>query len=100
VLMKNLFIWWFVRDIAVWKDASRFLGVTLLIWLPFVGAAALVRLLETPQLAELVIGAGVWAAFFGAYVRFGALSAEQRKLISTLFPGRETKLLRSFGFVH
>lgn len=100
VLMKNLFIWWFVRDIAVWKDASRFLGVTLLIWLPFVGAAALVRLLETPPLAELVIGAGVWAAFFGAYVRFGALSAEQRKLISTLFPGRETKLLRAFGFVH
>src|SRR5690606_37133894 len=100
VLMKNVFIWWFVRDIAVWKDAFRFLRVTVLAWLPFVGVAALVKLLDAPPLAELALGAGLWAAFFGLYVRFGALAPEQRELISTLFPGRETKLLRAFGFVH
>ncbi len=100
VLMKNLFIWWFVRETAVWKDAGRFLRVTLIAWLPFVGAAALVKLLDAPPLAELALGAGLWAVFLGLYVRFGALAPEQRELISALFPGRETKLLRAFGFVH
>src|SRR5690606_23409270 len=100
VLMKNLFIWWFVRETAVWRDAGRFLRVTLIAWLPFVGAAALVQLLDAPPLRELALGAGLWAVFLGLYVRFGALAPEQRELISALFPGRETKLLRAFGFVH
>src|SRR5690606_27903174 len=28
-LMKHLFIWWFVRDLAVWRGAWRFIGRTL-----------------------------------------------------------------------
>lgn len=100
VLLKNLFIWWFVRDIAVWQDGPRFLSRTLLVWVPYAGVAALVKLLDAPPLGELALGVLLWAAFFAAYLRFWALAPAQRALIAALFPGRETRLLRVFGFVH
>lgn len=100
VLMKNLFIWWFVRDVAVWKDGPRFLSRTVLAWVPFAGAAALVKWLGLPPVGELASGALLWCAVFMLYVRYWALAPEQRSLITSLFPGRETRLLRAFGFVH
>src|SRR5690606_23400710 len=101
MLMKNLFVWWFVRDLAVWKDGWRFLGRTILIWTVFVLIAGLgVDILAERPVFVLVFGFVTWGLLFAAYLRFGALTTEQRQLMGTFFPGRETRLLRALGVVH
>lgn len=101
MLMKNLFIWWFVRDLAVWRDGWRFLGRTALVWAPFVALTALVRsTMPLQPFFALAFGALLWGLFSMLYLRYWALASDQKALIATLFPGRETKLLRVFGVVH
>ncbi|HEX6996050.1 MAG TPA: oligosaccharide flippase family protein [Gammaproteobacteria bacterium] len=99
--MKHLFIWWFVRDLAVWKGAERFIGRTALAWAPFVALSLGGRtLLPFEPAVLLALGAVLWSVAFALYIRHFALTHEQRELIATLFPGKETRFLRAFGVVH
>lgn len=100
-LMKHVFIWWFVRDLAVWKGAGRFLGRTALAWTPFVALSLAGReLLPLEPFALLTLGVALWSVAFALYMRHFALTDEQRRLVATLFPGKETRFLRAFGVVH
>lgn len=99
-LMKHVFIWWFVRDLAVWKGAWRFVGRTALAWTPFVALSLGGRaLLPFDPAVMLTLGAVLWSIAFALYMRYFALTHEQRELIATLFPGKETRFLRAFGVV-
>lgn len=42
----------------------------------------------------------LWGIAFALYMRYFALTSEQRELLATLFPGKETRFLRAFGVVH
>lgn len=100
MLFKNLFIWWFVRDLAVWKGAWRFVLATVAAWAPYPLLSVLwIRAVDHPAI-ELAGGALLWAVFFGLYLRYAALTAEQKALLGSLFPGRESRLLRAFGVAH
>lgn len=100
-LMKHLFIWWFVRDLAVWRGAWRFIGRTLVAWVPFVALSLAAReLLPLQPAVLLTIGVLLWGIAFALYMRYFALTSEQRELLATLFPGKETRFLRAFGVVH
>lgn len=100
-LMKHLFVWWFVRDLAKWKDAGQFITRTALAWAPFVALSFAVRELVPLQPALLLtLGIVLWSIAFALYMRYFALTAEQRELMATLFPGKETRFLRAFGVVH
>jgi O-antigen/teichoic acid export membrane protein len=97
ILMKNLFIWWFVRDLARWHNAGRFAWRAVLIW----GGFALAVLLQQPWVAaqptlELATGLVIWSAFFLLQIR-AAASADERRTVGDLFSGRERKLLRLLG---
>ncbi len=97
ILMKNLFIWWFVRDLARWHNAGRFTLRAVLIW----GVFALAVLLQQPWVAgqptlELATGIVIWSAFFLLQIRL-AVSADERRTVGDLFSGRESKLLRLLG---
>ena len=97
-LMKNLFVWWFVRDIGQWKQAPRFLTHSLIVW----GLFVLINLRVMPSIGgaaihQLIAGVLLWVGFCMVYLRMGALTHKQRLMIGRLFPGRETKLLRLAG---
>jgi O-antigen/teichoic acid export membrane protein len=97
ILMKNLFIWWFVRDLARWHNAVRFTLRASLIW----GTFTLAVLLQQPWVAgrpalELATGLVAWLAFFLLQIRT-AVSADERRTVGDLFSGRERKLLRLLG---
>ena len=97
ILLKNLFIWWFVRDLARWHNAGRFAWRAVLIWAGF----ALAVLLTTTWVAgqptlELATGFVIWSAFLLLQIR-AAASADERRTVGDLFSGRERKLLRLLG---
>ena len=97
IVMKNLFIWWFVRDLARWTNAWRFAMRAALIW----GAFALVVLLQQRwvggnAILELATGLVIWSAFFLLQIR-AAASPDERRIVGSLFSGRERKLLQLLG---
>ncbi len=98
-LMKNLFIWWFVRDLARWKDATRFVLHSLLVWGAFTGLILFgAKTIVEQPLLSLSTGIVVWSACFILYVRSGALNAQQKRIVANVFPGSENGVLRLLGF--
>jgi O-antigen/teichoic acid export membrane protein len=97
IVMKNLFIWWFVRDLARWTNAWRFTLRAALIW----GGFALAVLLQQRWVAgnailALITGLVIWSAFFLLQIR-AAASPDERRIVGDLFSGRERKFLRLLG---
>src|SRR5690606_14770558 len=68
--MKHLFVWWFVRDLAAWKDAWGFLARTAIAWAPFAALSLLARTLLSgqPWLA-LPLAIVMWLVTFTVYLR-------------------------------
>jgi O-antigen/teichoic acid export membrane protein len=98
VLMKNLFIWWFVRDLGKWHGAVRFLGLSAFLWGAFV-VLVLVgsRLLPEQPIQQLLIGVPLWCGFFLLHLRTWAFTGEQREIVGKLFSGSESRALRLLG---
>ena len=97
ILLKNLFIWWFVRDLARWTNARAFVTSATVIWTLFAVVAQQERiwLAEHPLLA--LIGAlGLLAVFSLVHLRV-AFTPEHRAIIGNLFSGRERKILQLAG---
>ena len=97
IVMKNLFIWWFVRDLARWTNAWRFTVRAALIW----GGFALAVLLQQHWITghpalELVTGLVIWSGFVLLQIR-AAASPDERRIVGDLFSGRERKFLRLLG---
>jgi O-antigen/teichoic acid export membrane protein len=99
-VMKNLFIWWHVRDTAVWINARVALISGVALWGAAVGAClALKALLDIPALADIVVGTGVITATALLHVRTKALMQSDRDILSAVLPGKATPLLRRFGLL-
>jgi O-antigen/teichoic acid export membrane protein len=94
VLLKNLFIWWFVRDLARWTNAKSFAIRSALIWGVFAAIAVPQRewLADRPALM-LLTALVVWAAFVVVQVR-AVSTPEHREIMGKMFSGRERMLLR------
>jgi O-antigen/teichoic acid export membrane protein len=98
-MFKNLFIWWFVRDLARWKGALRFLTTSAVIWGAYgIVAFAIVSVFSTP-ISQLVVGTIAWFLFILLQLRNGISTPEQKKAIAALFSGREQRWLRLLGLV-
>ena len=97
IVLKNLFVWWFVRRLGRWTNAKAFLTSAFVIWTLFAVVAHQERLwlAEHPALA-LVGGLAILAAFSLVQLRV-SLTADQRALIGNLFSGRERKVLQLLG---
>jgi len=97
-LLKNLFVWWHVRDRAVWLNAPASITSGLAMW----GGTALVcvlldRMMPMPALAQVGLGVVLFGLMGLAFLRGPALCRTDRELIARLFPGREVRLLRALG---
>ena len=94
ILLKNLFIWWFVRDLARWTNARSFVLSATAIWGTFAAFALQQRawLAEQPALS-LAVALVIWAVFGVFQVRV-AMPPEQRAIMSNMFSGPERKVLQ------
>jgi O-antigen/teichoic acid export membrane protein len=94
MLLKNLFIWWFVRDLARWTNARGFVAAATAIWVTFAVVAFQERiwLADRPALA-LVAGLAIWALFLLVQLRV-AMPPEHRAIVAGLFSGPERRILQ------
>jgi hypothetical protein len=97
-LLKNLFIWWYVRDTAVWINARTALATGLSLW----GAAAgicmgLKALVHGPALAQMIVGGCVVGAAWLMHLRTQAITQSDRDLLAGVLPARAAPLLRRLG---
>jgi O-antigen/teichoic acid export membrane protein len=97
IVLKNLFIWWFVRDLARWTDAARFSWRSVLVWTGFTGLALPHQAwLADRPVTMLLTGLVLWAAFSLLQVRV-AVTAEHRAVVGGMFTGRERRVLQWLG---
>jgi O-antigen/teichoic acid export membrane protein len=99
-ILKNAFVWWFVRGRAVWINAGAAIGIGVALW---GGAIALCLAIKAsvavPTLVQLMIGALVIGTAALIHARSAAVCASDRELLLRLFQGRELGLLRVLGLL-
>jgi O-antigen/teichoic acid export membrane protein len=99
-LLKNAFIWWFVRRRAVWLNAVPSFIHNVLLWgITVAICSTLKNTIAVPPLAHLLIGAVIFCLVSLLYLRGPSLCPTDRALLLRLFPGREVKVLRFLGLL-
>lgn len=98
--LKNLYIWWRVRDMARWINFPALFCSSLVIWGLVVAVCyALKAALPAHPWLQLLCGAGVCGLATLIHIRSPAISSSDRQLLSSLFHGRERHLLVWLGLV-
>lgn len=97
---KNLFVWWHVRQRAVWINAGTSIAWSIVMWGGAVGICFIVkRFVSVPSALQLVMGIIVFACVMLICIRSAVLCRSDRELFFRLFQGRETRVLRLLGFL-
>ena len=98
--LKNLYVWWHVRQHAVWINARTALTLSIAIWGGAVGICFILkRFVPGPAVMQLILGLAVFACVILICIRSPVLCRTDRELIVRLFQGRETRVLRLLGFL-
>jgi O-antigen/teichoic acid export membrane protein len=99
-VFKNMFIWWHVRDRAVWLNRRSALLSSLAIWSGAVLAACgLKAWVPTPDLVQLLMGGVLFVPLALLYIRSPAISASDRGILGSVLRGKESRLLGLFGLL-
>ena len=97
---KNLFVWWYVRDRAVWTNARASVLSSVGIWGTVVGLCyAIKTVLHAPALVQVVVGALIFIPAGLLYIRSPALSRSDREILKTVTPGKATGIMQRVGFL-
>ena len=97
-LMKNLFIWWYVRKTARWTNFGGVVVASFLIWGCVVGVGyGLKATFEMPAVLHMAFGVILCAAAWLIYVRSPVLSRSDRDILANVLRGREARLLQWLG---
>ncbi len=99
-ILKNVFVWWFVRRRAVWINARAAIGVGLALWGGALAACLAIKAtIGAPRFVQLLLGALVVGATALIHVRSAVLCASDRALLLRLFQGREMRWLKALGLL-
>ena len=97
---KNLFVWWWMRRRARWRNARAVIVTAFLVWGSVVAiCTAAKHLVPAPPIAQLVFGVIVCSAGLLVYLRSPAIARSDREILKTVFHGREGWLLRVLGLM-
>lgn len=100
VALKNAFIWWYVRRLAVWVNVGPFLLTGALLWGGVTLACyGLKTFVAVPPIVQLLLGAIVCAAAVPIYTRSPAICRSDREILASLFRGREARPLQWIGLL-
>lgn len=98
LLLRNLFIWWFIRDAKTFKGLGKyyfkigFYGITLF------AIFMVPKSLLNSALLSLIVGAMFMILSFLIFIRFSIFSRNERNWISNASHGQyQAKLLKWFG---
>ncbi len=95
---KNLFIWWHVRHNARWINAGAVVLASAIIWGAAVTICYLVRsLTRLPDVGQLLIGVVICGLAALVYVHSPAISPSDRRILASIFKGREARILQMLG---
>jgi hypothetical protein len=96
--LKNLFIWWHVRDMARWTNLRVVTMMSLVIWGPWVAVClALKELVAVPPALHLAVGTILCGLGAVLYARSPVLSLSDREILASVFHGREARVLAWLG---
>ena len=97
---KNLFIWWFVRDRAVWTNARASVLSSVGIWGTVVALCYAIRtVLHAPALVQVAVGVIIFIPAGLLYIRSPALSKSDREILKTVTPGKAVGIMQRVGFL-
>lgn len=99
LIMKELFIWWHVRDLASLRGMARFFSMSLAYWLAFAAVSFFVRKISVAPLAEFCIGTLLFAAFGLIYLRIPLLSVREKQFIRNVAPDKMRPVLVKLAFI-
>jgi O-antigen/teichoic acid export membrane protein len=98
--LKNFFVWWHVRQRAVWINARTAFTLSIAVWGGAVGICFTIkRFVPGPSSLQLILGLAVFAGVILIYIRSPVLCRSDRELFVRLFQGRETRVLRWLGLL-
>jgi len=97
--LKNFYVWWHVRQRAVWINAWTALSLSIAIWGGAVAICFMIkRFVPGPSALQLILGTVVFGGVILICIRSPVLCRSDRELFVRLFQGRETRVLRLLGF--
>jgi O-antigen/teichoic acid export membrane protein len=97
-LLRNLFVWWRLRDRVRWMNARAVLAMSVLVWGAVIAVCLLLRRFTAlPPIVDLIMGAVLCGMGVLVYVRTPAISQSDREILANVLHGREGRLLRWFG---
>ena len=100
-VLKNAFVWWHVRQRAVWLNAGTSIACSIAVWAATVAVCCgIKRIAPLPPLVEVLIGVTIFGVIGLLYIRGPVLCGSDREILKNLFPGKETRMLRLLGFLH
>jgi O-antigen/teichoic acid export membrane protein len=99
-IMKSLFVWWHVRDIARWVEMGKVLLSGLCVWgtVVIIGFS-LKAILALPSVLHLIIGGALCALGGIVYVRTPALTRSDRAVLAAVAKGKERRVFELLGIV-
>ena len=99
-VLKNLFIWWPVRNTARWTNFWAAMGWTVLCWGVFYLLCSVLKSqLPIAPIAQLLLGAAICLAVAAVFVRTPVLCSSDRAILSSVFQGAERRWLKLAGLV-
>jgi O-antigen/teichoic acid export membrane protein len=98
--LKNVFIWWHVRHDAIWTNAGAAIPVSVLLWGVVTAVCYVLKTyVHMHVLLQLLIGAAICAGGALIHMRGRAVSDSDRRILASVFKGRETQHLRRLGLL-
>lgn len=99
-IMKSGFIWWYVRETARWTNFLVAAAAGLVLWIGVVAAcSALAAATSWPPAIDIGAGLVIIAAAGLVHLRGPAVGATDRRILESVFRGREATLLRRLGVI-
>jgi O-antigen/teichoic acid export membrane protein len=98
-LLRNLYVWWQVRDDAVWLNMRSVLLLSVVIWAPAIGLCLAVRDANLSSVVNLLCGMLICGIAALIHVRSPAICDSDRRVLSNLLHGRERMALRLAGLL-
>jgi O-antigen/teichoic acid export membrane protein len=96
-LLKNVFIWWHVRDHAVWRNAAGVMLGGAAVWGTVVVICLVLKVLvPAPAFVQMIMGAALCAIAALIYLRGPAISNSDRSVLAFVL-GKQTRLRRWLG---
>jgi hypothetical protein len=99
-VLKNIYIWWFVRHEGKWLNWRQAMGACVLLWGGVVAICLLLKqVVSGHPMIQLLLGATVTGLAVLLHARSPALSVSDRNILGSVLSGREGRWMQIIGII-